>query len=61
MLIGGGLLLGMGVGFFTEELVAGLFTGLGSGMLAAAMLVAIKGSDNPNTPTSEAADETICD
>lgn len=28
-----GLLIGMGVGFLTDQLIAGLFIGLGSGML----------------------------
>lgn len=41
LVIGGGLLLGMGVGFFTEELVAGMFTGLGGGLIVAAALVVL--------------------
>ena len=51
----------MEVWFFTEELVAGLFAGLGNGMLAAAVLVTINGSDNPSTPASEAEDEATRD
>ncbi len=36
LLIGGCLLLGMGVGFFIDKMVAGLFIGLGVGLLASA-------------------------
>ena len=36
LLTGGCLLLGMGVGFFIGKLVAGLFIGLGVGLLASA-------------------------
>lgn len=33
VLVPGGLLLGMGVGFLTGNLLAGLFIGLGSGLI----------------------------
>lgn len=36
MITGGCLLLGMGVGFFIGKLLAGLFIGLGIGVLAGA-------------------------
>jgi len=36
LLTGGCLLLGMGVGFFVGKMLAGLFIGLGIGLLAAA-------------------------
>lgn len=36
MLTGGCLLLGMGIGFFFGKLLAGLFIGLGVGVLAGA-------------------------
>ncbi len=36
--IGAGLMLGMGIGFFVDQLVAGLFSGLGLGMIAASVL-----------------------
>ena len=34
LLIPAGLFIGMGVGFFIDELVAGMFIGLGAGFLA---------------------------
>jgi hypothetical protein len=37
LLVGGGTLLGMGVGFITGNLPAGLFIGLGLGMIAFAV------------------------
>lgn len=36
MITGGCLLLGMGIGFFAGKLLAGLFIGLGIGVLAGA-------------------------
>ncbi|MCA9342808.1 hypothetical protein KC950_02220 [Candidatus Saccharibacteria bacterium] len=33
VLVPGGLLLGMGIGFLTDNLIAGLFIGLGSGLI----------------------------
>jgi len=38
MAIAGGLLLGMGVGFLIYNIVAGLFIGLGCGLVAGALL-----------------------
>lgn len=37
LFIPAGLFLGMGVGFFTDHLVAGVFIGLGAGFLAMAL------------------------
>ena len=33
-----GLLIGMGVGFLTNQLIAGLFIGLGAGLLVMALI-----------------------
>ena len=38
VLVPGGLLLGMGVGFLTGNLLAGLFIGLGGGLLLMAIV-----------------------
>lgn len=39
LLITGGIVLGLGVGFLTDEVVAGLFIGLGGGFVASALLL----------------------
>jgi hypothetical protein len=38
MAIGGGLILGLGVGFLINNIPAGLFIGLGCGLVAGALL-----------------------
>ena len=38
LFIPAGLFLGMGIGFFTDHLVAGLFVGLGAGFLGMALM-----------------------
>ena len=37
LFIPAGLFLGMGLGFFTNQIVAGIFIGLGAGFLAMAL------------------------
>ncbi|NIO22173.1 MAG: multidrug transporter [Candidatus Aenigmarchaeota archaeon] len=39
MAIGGGALIGMGVGFLINNIVAGLFIGIGCGLVVAALLM----------------------
>jgi hypothetical protein len=39
--IPGGLLLGMGVGFFVDNLVGGLFVGLGGGFLVMMIVMVV--------------------
>jgi len=38
LLVGGGLLLGMGVGFFINNIPGGMFVGLGAGLIAWAVV-----------------------
>lgn len=37
LFIPGGIFIGMGIGFFTNQLVAGLFIGMGCGFIAMAI------------------------
>lgn len=39
-IIGGASLLGLGIGFFVDDIVAGVLIGAGAGMLAAASVIA---------------------
>ena len=38
LMIGGGLLIGMGVGFLINNIVAGLFIGIGCGLVGGALV-----------------------
>lgn len=43
LFIPAGLFVGMGIGFWTNNLVAGMFTGLGVGFLLFALIYVLKG------------------
>lgn len=45
LFVPGGLLLGMGVGFLTDQLVAGMFIGLGAGFILLAITMFIMPPD----------------